>query len=50
MRETKEEAGLSVDIKGILSIDSEPGEIHRFRVVYFAEPKDEDDTPKTIAD
>lgn len=48
-RETMEEAGIDIDIKGILGIDYEPHfDYVRMRVVFYAEPLDLDQMPKSI--
>jgi 8-oxo-dGTP pyrophosphatase MutT (NUDIX family) len=51
MRETKEEAGIDIELKGILRIEysSRDGYV-RMRVIYYATPKDADQLPKTIPD
>lgn len=51
IRETKEEAGISVSIRGILHIDyiTDVGSV-RFRVVFFATPLDESELPKPSPD
>ena len=48
-RETLEEAGIDIEIKGILGIDHEPHEEYvRMRVIFYAEPVDNDQLPKSI--
>lgn len=48
-RETIEEAGIDIEIKGILGIDHEPHEDYvRMRVIFYAEPIDNDQLPKSI--
>ena len=50
-KETREEAGLDVTLKGILSVQcSMRGHGARQRVVYYAEPKDPKQPPKSVAD
>lgn len=48
-RETLEEAGVFIDIKGILQFES-ASRGHWKRVVFYAEPKDENQIPKTMPD
>jgi hypothetical protein len=51
IRETMEEAGIDIELKGILGIDYEPhSDYVRMRVVFYAEPKDFDQLPKSIPD
>jgi 8-oxo-dGTP pyrophosphatase MutT (NUDIX family) len=57
LRETKEEAGLDVDLTGILRVEhsvvgaSTPSRsYHRMRVVYTATPKDPSAAPKSVPD
>ena len=53
IRECKEEAGIDVDLKGILKIDhSVKGDTALMRVIYYAEPKDltQSLNLKTVAD
>lgn len=48
-RETLEEAGIDIEIKGILGLDYEPHfDYVRMRVVFYAEPVDCDQLPKSI--
>jgi 8-oxo-dGTP pyrophosphatase MutT (NUDIX family) len=48
-RETLEEAGIDINIKGILGLDYEPHfDYVRMRVVFYAEPVDNDQLPKSI--
>ncbi|CAF1591307.1 unnamed protein product [Rotaria sp. Silwood1] len=51
-RETLEEAGVKIRLIGILKIEFVPrSDINRLRIIYFAEPFDEDNCePKTIPD
>jgi len=51
-RETLEEAGVKIRLTGILKIEFAPRpDINRLRVIYFAEPFDENNCePKTIPD
>ena len=52
VRETKEEAGIDVVVKGILRVEHSPqGNSHaRMRVVFYAEPVDDEQPPKSEAD
>jgi len=52
IRETKEESGIDIKITGVLRFEYGPahGKDARFRVVFFAEPIDENQQPKTIPD
>lgn len=51
IREIKEEAGIDVDLKGILAIEQTNGKrCSRQRVIFYAEPKDVNQVPKTIPD
>eukprot|EP01083_Nonionella_stella_P298023 1011856_1 len=55
IRETQEEAGVDVDIKGILRVEYGKDvygsqSSARMRVIFYAEPKDENQKPKSIAD
>ena len=49
VRETKEEAGIDVELKGILTVQFSHGH-GRFRIIYYAEPKDQEKKPKSIPD
>jgi ADP-ribose pyrophosphatase YjhB (NUDIX family) len=51
-RETLEEAGIKIRLTGILKIEFSPkSDINRLRVIFFAEPYDENNCePKTIPD
>ncbi|CAF0880867.1 unnamed protein product [Adineta ricciae] len=51
-RETLEEAGVRIKITGVLKIEFSPrANMNRLRVIFFAEPADEQDCdPKTIPD
>ncbi|CAF1028072.1 unnamed protein product [Adineta steineri] len=51
-RETLEEAGVRIRITGVLKIEFTPrSDINRLRIIYFAEPLDEDNCePKTVPD
>ena len=41
VRETKEEGGIDIDLKGILRVEHSPvGDEARMRVIFYAEPKD----------
>eukprot|EP00485_Elphidium_margaritaceum_P012054 CAMPEP_0202707408 /NCGR_PEP_ID=MMETSP1385-20130828/19742_1 /ASSEMBLY_ACC=CAM_ASM_000861 /TAXON_ID=933848 /ORGANISM="Elphidium margaritaceum" /LENGTH=1203 /DNA_ID=CAMNT_0049366123 /DNA_START=38 /DNA_END=3649 /DNA_ORIENTATION=+ len=55
IRETKEEAGIEVDIKGILKVDystyafnDRRAAYNRMRVIFYAEPCDETELPKSV--
>ena len=55
MRETKEEAGIEVDIKGVLKVehstyafDDRKKAYNRMRVIFYAEPMDEKELPKSV--
>ncbi len=54
-RETKQEAGINIDIKGILKIehstysfDDRKKAYNRMRIIFYAEPCDEKELPKSI--
>jgi 8-oxo-dGTP pyrophosphatase MutT (NUDIX family) len=49
IRETQEEAGIDITLKGILSVEHEPHDGYvRMRVVFYAEPVDPQQLPKSI--
>lgn len=52
VRETKEETGIDVTIRGVLRVEHTPrGNNHaRMRVIFFAEPVNEQQQPKQEAD
>jgi len=51
VRETKEEAGVDVEIKGLLRFEYNiKGNFQRLRTVLYAEPLDHDQKPKSVAD
>jgi 8-oxo-dGTP pyrophosphatase MutT (NUDIX family) len=53
IRETIEEAGLEIEIKGIINIDIEyekEGEVMKQRVNFYGEPKNKEDKIKTEPD
>ena len=51
IRETKEESGIDVIIKGILRVEhSHSNTGARLRVIFYAEPRDEEQPPKKEAD
>lgn len=51
IRETIEEAGVDVELKGILAIEQTPHRGYvRQRMIFYAEPKDLEQAPKTIPD
>ena len=41
IREVKEEAGIDIELKGILRLEESKGPIFRFKVVFYAEPINE---------
>lgn len=50
-RECMEEAGIEINLKGVLRVEHKvTGDKARMRVVFFAEPIDENQHPKSIAD
>eukprot|EP01095_Lingulamoeba_sp_RSL-Kostka_P002128 TRINITY_DN1301_c0_g2_i1.p1 TRINITY_DN1301_c0_g2~~TRINITY_DN1301_c0_g2_i1.p1 ORF type:complete len:133 (+),score=29.39 TRINITY_DN1301_c0_g2_i1:116-514(+) len=50
-RETKEEGGIDINIKGILRFEYTPRKSYvRFRVIFYAEPVNDEDLPKSIPD
>lgn len=51
IREAKEEAGIDVELKGILRTEYDiRNQYQRLRVIFYAEPKDEKQKPKSIPD
>jgi ADP-ribose pyrophosphatase YjhB (NUDIX family) len=51
IKETLEEAGIDVILKGILRVENQmQTNGARQRVIYFAEPKDPDQAPKSVVD
>lgn len=53
IRETKEEGGIDVELKGILRVEFniDPKHLHqRLKVVFYAEPKDQKQAPKNFKD
>lgn len=51
IRETKEEGGIDIEVKGILRVEhSHNKHGARMRVIFYAEPRDEEQAPKTEAD
>ena len=52
IREAKEEAGIDIELKGILRIEYNIQEDHfqRIKVIFYSEPKDENQKPKDFAD
>jgi len=47
IRETKEEAGIDIEIKGVLRVEQNfQGENARIRVIFYAEPIDNNQKPK----
>ncbi|KYQ88764.1 hypothetical protein DLAC_10797 [Tieghemostelium lacteum] len=50
-RETKEETGIDIELKGILRVEYSPMmNYSRMRVIFYAEPVDENQLPKSIPD
>lgn len=49
LREAKEEAAIDLQLKGILAIDSVNFGFPAMRVIFYAEPVEEIQQPKTIA-
>ncbi|EAR83990.1 NUDIX hydrolase (macronuclear) [Tetrahymena thermophila SB210] len=50
IRETQEEAGIDIEIKGILRIEHNFKKSARYKVVFYGEPKDQNQIPKQIPD
>lgn len=52
IRETVEEAGVDVDIKGVLGVEHTLSDVDqaRLRVIFYAEPKDPSAAPKSVPD
>lgn len=51
IREAKEEAGIDVEIKGVLRVEaSAMAGVQRMKFIFYAEPKDENQKPKSEAD
>merc|ERR1712228_46549 len=57
IRETKQEAGIDVDIKGVLKVehstyqyDDRERAYNRMRIIFYAEPSDEGQLPKSVPD
>ncbi|KAL4468849.1 hypothetical protein ABPG72_008776 [Tetrahymena utriculariae] len=50
IRETQEEAGIDIEIKGILRIEQNFKKNARYKVVFYGEPKDQNQIPKQIPD
>ncbi|KAL4431836.1 hypothetical protein ABPG74_015276 [Tetrahymena malaccensis] len=50
IRETQEEAGIDIEIKGILRIEQNFNKSARYKVVFYGEPKDQNQKPKQIPD
>jgi 8-oxo-dGTP pyrophosphatase MutT (NUDIX family) len=51
VRETLEEAGIEVTLKGVLRVEfTDHASYGRMRVIYFAEPRFENQSPKTEVD
>ena len=49
VRETKEEAGIDIIVKGILTVEFTHSN-GTFNIIYYAEPKDQEQKPKSIPD
>ena len=50
IRETKEEAGIDIVLTGVLTVQFTQNDYARLRVIYFAEPIDESQMPKSVPD
>ena len=51
MRECVEEAGIAVELRGVLRVEHSPSATHaRLRVIFYAEPCDATQAPKSIPD
>lgn len=53
IRETLEEASIDIDLKGVLKNEhnfSADGSFLRYRVIFYGEPKDEGQKPKSVPD
>ncbi|CAD8201686.1 unnamed protein product [Paramecium pentaurelia] len=53
LRETLEEAGINVTLKGVLRVEQDIDQFScfmRIKIVYYAEPTDQNQVPKKIAD
>jgi len=52
IRETQEEAGIDVDLKGILRMEYniQGDNYQRMKVIFYAEPKDPNQKPKSVPD
>jgi len=51
IREVREEAGIDIELKGILRTEYRiKDDFQKIRVIFYAEPKDEDQKPKSKAD
>lgn len=50
IRETKEEAGIDINITGVLTFQYKSHKYARLRVIFYAEPVDEDQKPKSLPD
>ena len=50
-RETKEEAGIDIELEGVLRFEHSPSKHGaRLRIIFFARPKDEKQPPKSKPD
>ncbi len=52
VREAKEEAGLDIELKGVLRVEYKVVDMtsQRIKIIYYAEPKDENQKPKQEPD
>lgn len=52
IRECKEEAGIDIELKGVLKIQHYPfqGDEAKIRVIFYAEPIDLNQAPKSVPD
>lgn len=50
VRETKEEAGVDIKITGVLSFQYTSTDYVRLRVIFYGEPVDENQKPKSVPD
>jgi len=50
IRETKEEAGIDIKLTGVLNVQFKNSDYARLRVIYYGEPVDESQKPKSIPD
>ena len=51
VREAKEEAGIDIELKGILRVETDIHDnFERMKFIFFAEPTDQNQKPKSVAD